>query len=245
MERSGFAVDNHTKLDVRARVLTADHFLLDPRESLFQVERGTTRRAQSSNGVPAFFNHLPHQFHGSSERRLYTRIRRKLTGHHVNLHGSAHETLQESIVQLLRDASSLGQAFLKSKIATAGNLSQSNSVNSQNRRYASQNDSRAKPPGLPEQRVHSKSEPGFFGAPNPVLVGRHHAETIAARSKIGIDGVPRGNRLAPVAIEAVQPVPVTNPIRNRKNQTGVAERDSSMPTRNTYPRRHTNWRGIR
>src|SRR5260370_20316431 len=55
------SVNNDSKSDFLADLSVCGKFLLHQRERLFEIERWAARRAQSSQGIPAFINHLPHQ----------------------------------------------------------------------------------------------------------------------------------------------------------------------------------------
>ena len=57
--------------------------------------------------------------------------------------------------------------------------------------------------------------------PQPVAVRCRHAEPVGARAEVGVDGLPLGRRLAPVAIEAVEAVAEQHALGHGQAQAGV------------------------
>ena len=73
-------------------------------------------------GVTAFFKHLSHYLHNMGQRRLRLQVFGQAINGDVKLHGGADDSLQQRVMEFLRDARALGQSFFKAQVQLSRHL---------------------------------------------------------------------------------------------------------------------------
>src|SRR6185369_10228648 len=106
------------------------------------------------------------------------RILRQTIDCDMELHGGAEKTLQQRIVQLLRDAGPLREPFFKADIEALGHLAHSEAVENQGPKDTGQQRAKAEPPRLPEHRLDFEVDGGRVAVPDAVRVTCDHTKTI-------------------------------------------------------------------
>ena len=134
------------------------------------------RRPQPAHRVAALLDHPSHQIEHPAERRLGRRILRQPIGRDVELHRRADETLQQRVVQFLRDARPLREPLFEPHVELPGHLEDAQAVEAPSGNAQSKHRGQLEPGGLPELGWTSKRTRRFGAVPEAVAVGRHHAE---------------------------------------------------------------------
>src|SRR5215813_10475773 len=118
----------------------------------------------------------------------------------VQMHGCAQKSLQQSVVKLLRDPSSLRQPFLKPQIHLSGQLDHSYAHKRKNCESYRQRKQKPETPCLPIHRLDLEADNGFIVVPNAVCIARDYPEAINARIQIRVDRFADGTRATPIRI---------------------------------------------
>src|SRR6266516_6603085 len=183
------AIHSITKDRVLRACLTADdqtipsvigqvQFIANSRKRLLQISSRVRRGAHAADRVASFVDHSSHQFQNTAERLLCGRIFRQTVGNDMELHRSAQESLQQRIVQFLRNLGALCQPFLEHTIEMRPHLVQSQAIERQHSKTEGRDDTEAKPPGLPKKRCNLQSDDRFLRVPNAVCVAGDHSKTV-------------------------------------------------------------------
>src|SRR2546423_5564073 len=113
-----------------------------------------SRRTETLQRRSPFFNHLSHQIEHATDQRLCRRITGQMIGGDVKLHRGAQETLQQRIVQVLRDACALGKPLFKPQVQLFSQPMQAQAVKDEYGKRDGHQSGEAEPPGLPEYRLN-------------------------------------------------------------------------------------------
>ena len=148
----------------------------------------------------------------------------------MQLHRRADESLQQRVVQLLRDASAFGEPLVEAagsaawRPAAHGNgTAPTRRPRPADRRQRWNGDASARSCGLDLEAHH-----GFVAVPAAIAVGGRHAEDIVPRAEIRVDRLALGDRLAPVAVETVETIAEADPLGNGQAEAGIGERDAAV-----------------
>src|SRR5580700_290520 len=228
MERARLAFDDQTKIDG----VLENEFLWNTGEGLFEIVGFVADRAQAAHRVPTIGNDLAHKIEDTVDERFRRPVLRHLIVGDMELHGSTQNSLQQGIVQLLRDSGAFRQPFFETDIQAELQLMQPEAVQEEHDQSDGDDTSRAEPPGLPECGLDSEGSciPGTI--PYSVAVACDHAKVVEAGAEIGVNRLAGCDRLAPAAIEAFHEIPEANAVRHRQAETGVMKCDSLLRGRN-------------
>ena len=220
MQGPGPALDD----DAKADLFLDPELLLHPAERLLEVVAASRRRAQATHGVAALIDDASHQLEHAIERRPRGRIGRHVAGRDMQLHRRADQTLQQGVVQVLRDARPLRQPFLEPDVEPPRDLVHPEAVQAGRSEHDRDRAGELKPGRLPDTWSDGEADGGFSAAPLIVAVGRHDAEAVRAGTEIRVDRRARGDGLAPVAVKAIEPIAEPHPLRHGQTQAGIGER---------------------
>ncbi len=112
VERARLPLTDDAEIDSFLRV----QLLADSREGLFEIVVLAAGRTQPSDCIASLFDHTPHQLEHPAQALLVWPFRRHMVYRNVELHRRAQKTLQQRVVQFLRDARSLRQPLLELKL---------------------------------------------------------------------------------------------------------------------------------
>ena len=112
VERPRLPFDDHPEAGRRAEA----KLLLHVGERLPQIVRAGARAAESAHGVASLVDDLPHQRADARQAGARGRVLGQRLGGDVELHRRAEKSLQQRVVQLLRDARALGKALLEADV---------------------------------------------------------------------------------------------------------------------------------
>ncbi len=146
-----------------------------------------------------------------------------MVGSDVQLHRSADKSLQQRVVQILRDARALGEPLLEPDVQPARDLVHAQAVEAGGAEHEGNDTPDAKPRRLPHFRRDRESDCRFNRAPLPFAVRRLDAKAIRPGREIGIDGFARGDGRTPVAVEAVEAISEPHALGYRQAQPGVGK----------------------
>src|SRR5579871_1837693 len=135
-------------------------------------------------------------------------------------------------MQLLCDARAFAEPLFESHTELLGNLPQAQTINGQNDQSTSCDESKPKPPRLPEGRLHFKRDCGLAAVPHAIRVARDEVESVRAWAEIGVYGFAARHRSRPITVEAVELEPIADPIRSRQIQADEIESDALAAGRN-------------
>src|SRR6266567_5046794 len=145
VQRSRLTLYNHSVVDL----LLKTQLLLNPRKCLSQITQLVASRTKPSKRISAIFNNVPHQGKNAGNHRLHRRVLWQTIIGNVKLHGGTQETLQERVMQLLRNPRPFRKPLLKSHIHLVCQVAQSEPVQKEHSRPDNQYARRPKPPRLP------------------------------------------------------------------------------------------------
>src|SRR5271170_5928373 len=223
----GSALDNNAKTTVGWH----PEILLNPQKCFLQILGGRFRGAQSSKRVPAIVDNPGHEFENPAHKRLGRRIFLKIISGDMKLHRGAEYSLQQRIVQLLRNPRSLGKPFVETNIHLLCELADSQTKKCQHRGRNSQQYGQPKPPRLPKHRLDLELQRGLRAIPQSVAVTGSNVEEVRSRIKVRINRLARRGRLAPPLIKAIESVHEPDSRGDRKADPRVASRNPLMGVR--------------
>jgi hypothetical protein len=145
VQPSAPALNQNPKVDL----LRNGKFLSDPRKSEFKIVTVRVRGSQTLHYIPPLLTNNIHQFQNSTDKRLCRGIRRQDLIRNVQVHGGAQETLQQSVVEILRNSRTFGQAFFEAKVQLLGNVTHTPAIHANRDDEQSEGDAQAKPQCLP------------------------------------------------------------------------------------------------
>src|ERR1700757_4545661 len=108
----GSALHNDTKLALCGNC----EIVLDVGKLLREILAKDFWRAEAANGVATLIDDAPHQLQDATEHGLCGGILRQAFIGDVELHGSAHESLEQRIVKFLGDASAFGETLFEPQV---------------------------------------------------------------------------------------------------------------------------------
>lgn len=150
--------------------------------------------AQSLNGVPAFVDDVAHALQHTIELRLERRLVH-FFGDDVELHGGADESLQQRIVQLLRDPRPLRQTLFEPDVQLRGYSVQVKAIETPHCQDNQAGEHQHKGARLIERRMNDEVQRGTLGVPNAVVVGGNHTEPGRSWWQIGVEHLASPGRL--------------------------------------------------
>src|SRR5215510_6955257 len=170
---------------------------------------------------------------------------RHVLGHALHPKRDSMESLKKRVVQVARDAGSLGQSFLKANREDLRELVHSHSIDCENYKPGTDQQYCSEPPGLHQRRLHSKPNASPRTIPDAVAVACHHTKLVAPRVQIAVGSFPVCGAFAPFLIKAVQPVAVANPLGVFQTQPNESKRDSFPCRGNAQSTSHIQWTAVR
>src|SRR5580700_249701 len=123
---------------------------------------------------------------------------------HMQLHGGAQKTLQQGVMQFLRDACALGESFFKAHTHLLRQAQQPEPEKQQDYKSDEQHTRKPEPPCLPERRSDFKGKGSLGTIPCPFAVACHNPESIRAWAEIRIDRFACRGGLTPGRIKALE-----------------------------------------
>src|SRR5688500_9838607 len=96
----------------------------------------------------------------------------------MELHRRADETLQQSVVQLLRDTCALRELRLEPTIELPGHVKNTNAKESPSAERTDHDGGDPEPRRLPDARLDFEANRGFAGCPQAFAIGRLHAKDV-------------------------------------------------------------------
>ena len=113
VQRAGAAFDSDAKINL----LFDGEFLPNAGKCLLDVKGAATgRSAEALKSVAAFFKNLTHDVKNMGQRRLRRQILGQMINRDVKLHRGADDTLQQRVMEFLRDFGSLGESFFEAEL---------------------------------------------------------------------------------------------------------------------------------
>src|ERR1700738_4739206 len=110
------------------------------------------------------------------------------------------------VMQILRDTHTLTQPLLKKQAESVGSGPNPQSKQKNARRYQCENAKREKPLRLIESRNQRERKRARHFIPDAIVVRSHHFEVVSTWWQVGISGKASCRCLAPLGIEAQQPI---------------------------------------
>ena len=179
VQRPGLAFDDDAIVGVG--VLPGRELLVNSREGLLEIVRGAARRSQPADGVAPLLDDPSHQVEHPVDGRPGGRIGRQAIRRHVELHRRADETLQQRVVQLLRDACPLGQPLFEPDVELSRHAEDAQAVEGARRRSRRGAPRSPEPGRLPDARQDVETDRCFVAVPHAVAVRRGDAEDDTGR----------------------------------------------------------------
>ena len=220
MDRADASLYRHLEIRAIARGV----FLLHQTEGLLEVVAALG--AQPADRDTALVADAAHQEEHALELLPVRRVGWQIVDGGMQLHRGAHDTLQQRVVQLLRDPRALGQAFFETDVQLPGQLPRAQPVGREREPAAGGDDEETEPGRLPEGRLHHERDRRVGLPPSSISRAAHHAEAIRAGREMRVDRLGGGGRRAPVAIAAVEPVAEPHLLRKRQADPDELERDA-------------------
>ena len=188
MNRADAALDGH--LEIRA--VTRGIFLPHQAEGLLQIVAALG--AQPADRDTAFVADAAHQAEHALELLPVRRIGWQIVDGGMQLHRGAHDTLQQRVVQLLRDPRAFGQAFLETDVQLTRELPRAQPPGREREPAACGDGGDTEPGRLPEGRLHHERDRRVGLPPSSISRAAHHAEAIRAGREMRVDRLGRGGR---------------------------------------------------
>src|SRR5579863_1475101 len=181
-----------------------EKFLPQSREGRLEALVIHFRCAQPAECISAFFSDRTHQLKNSFQERLGGRIRGELVFCDVKLESGAQNTLQQGVMEFLRNPRTLGEPLLETNTQSVRQLMNSQPVNGQDRQATPCKTSHSKPPRLPKCWFDDERDRRLWAVPKTETVGGNNVKTICARVQVFIDHLPRRNCVAPALIGTIE-----------------------------------------
>src|ERR1700728_259603 len=126
-------------------------FLPQSREGNLKVLAARFRCAQSTQRISTLFSDCTHQLQDPFQERFGGRVLRELVFRYIKLERGAQNTLQQRVMQFLRNARTLGKPLLEAIIQSFRQLMNTQSIYGDDRQATPCKTSHSKPPRLPER----------------------------------------------------------------------------------------------
>src|SRR5580692_8289730 len=167
-----------------------EKFLSQSREGSLKALVARSRCAQPTQRISTFFSDCTHQLQDSFQERFGGRVLREMVFRDIKLERGAQNTLQQCVMQFLRNARTLGEPLLKANIQSFRQLVNAQAINGKDRQATPCETSHSKPPRLPERRFDHERDRSLRTIPKADTVGGNNAEEICARAQVLIDNLP-------------------------------------------------------
>src|SRR5215470_11361035 len=109
MQKPRAPFHDNTKIGLRLN----SEVLWETTEGFVKILRTVVGETQAANGIAAIFNHESHQLEDPVEQRPRWRIGAHVIARHVQLHRRTQYSLQQSVMQFLRDSRPFCEPLLK------------------------------------------------------------------------------------------------------------------------------------
>src|SRR5271170_4419200 len=165
-------------------------FLSKPREGSLKALVARFGCAQPTQRISTFFSDCTHQLQNPFQERFGGRILWELVFRYIKLERGAQNTLQQRVMQFLRNPRTLGEPFLETNIQSFRQLMNVQAINGEDCQARPCKTSHSKPPRLPERGFDDERDRSLRAIPKTDTVGGNNAEKICARTQVFIDNLP-------------------------------------------------------
>src|SRR5271170_5195099 len=185
-------------------------FLSQSREGSLKALVARFRCAQPTQRISTFFSDCTHQLQDPFQERFGGRVLRELVFRYIKLERGAQNTLEQRVMQNLRNARALGEPLLEANIQSFRQLVNAQAIKGEDRQATPCKTSRTKPPRLPKRRFDHERDRSLRAIPKTDTVRGNNAEEICARAQVFIDNLPRRNDIAPTLIGTIELIAKTD-----------------------------------
>src|ERR1700733_2431271 len=190
-------------------------FLSQSREGSLKVLAARFRCAQPTQRISTLFSDCTHQLQDPFQERFGGRVLWELVFRYIKLERGAQNTLQQRVMQFLRDAGTLVKSLLEQGVQSMSQLKHAKTIERHDQGEAGGKTQAAKPPGLPKCRLNCKGKYRLRAIPQAQAVRCNQAEAIGTGVEIGEHYLAQGDYAAPALTGAVQLVTVEDFFRCR------------------------------
>ena len=152
---SAVAMTRNTISD-NAKSVCRREILSQSREGSLKALVARFRCAQPTQRISTFFSDCTHQLQDPFQERFGGRVLRELVFSYIKLERGAQNTLQQRVMQFLRNPRTFGEPLLETNIQSFRQLMNAQAINRQDRQATPCKTSHSKPPRLPERRFDTK-----------------------------------------------------------------------------------------